>query len=41
MVQYLAQLPDTQYAVIDPQGKVTGLLSQAKVVAAITGKPLR
>ncbi len=41
LVQYLSQLPDTQYAVIDPQGKVTGLLSQAKVVAAITGKPLR
>lgn len=41
LVQYLAQLPDSHYAVIDPHGKVTGLLSQAKVVAAITGKPLR
>ncbi|MFC8303395.1 site-2 protease family protein [Specibacter sp. NPDC057265] len=41
LVQYLAQLPDTEYAVIDPQGRITGLLSQAKVVAAITGKPLR
>ncbi|WP_104091557.1 site-2 protease family protein [Arthrobacter sp. GMC3] len=38
LVQYLSQLPDTEYAVIDDHGRVTGLLSQAKVVAAITGK---
>ncbi|PYI66345.1 site-2 protease family protein [Arthrobacter livingstonensis] len=38
LVQYLSQLPDTEYAVIDARGRVTGLLSQAKVVAAITGK---
>ncbi|MGO4385380.1 M50 family metallopeptidase [Specibacter sp. RAF43] len=38
LVQYLSQLKDTEYAVIDPQGRVTGLLSQAKVVAALTGK---
>lgn len=38
LVAYLAKLPDTQYAVIDPQGKVTGLLSQSVVVRAITGK---
>lgn len=40
LVTYLSQLPDTEYAVIDLHGKVTGLLSQAKVVAAITGKSL-
>lgn len=40
LIQYLAQLPDSEYAVINLDGKVTGLLSQAKVVAAITGKPL-
>ncbi|NVM98029.1 site-2 protease family protein [Arthrobacter sp. SDTb3-6] len=38
LVQYLSQLPDTEYAVIDSHGRVTGLLSQTKVVAAITGK---
>jgi len=38
LVQYLSQLPDTEYAVIDEGGRVTGLLSQARVVAAITGK---
>lgn len=38
LVQYLSQLPDTQYAVVNRDGRVTGLLSQAKVVAAITGK---
>jgi len=37
-VEYLSKLPDTEYVVVDPQGRVTGLLSQAKVVAAITGK---
>ena len=40
LVSYLAQLPDTEYAVINLDGKVTGLLSQAKVVAAMTGKPI-
>ncbi|WP_343317316.1 site-2 protease family protein [Arthrobacter sp. TMP15] len=40
LVAYLSQLPDMEYAVIDVEGRVTGLLSQAKVVAAITGKPL-
>lgn len=40
LVSYLAQLPDTEYAVINRDGKITGLLSQAKVVAAITGKPI-
>ncbi|ALE92128.1 peptidase M50 [Arthrobacter alpinus] len=38
LIQYLSALPDTEYAVIDEHGRVTGLLSQAKVVAAITGK---
>lgn len=38
LVQYLSGLADTEYAVIDSVGRVTGLLSQAKVVAAITGK---
>lgn len=41
LVSYLAQLPDTEYAVINVDGKVTGLLSQAKVVAAMTGKGLQ
>lgn len=40
LVAYLAKLPDTEYAVINLEGRVTGLLSQAKVVAAITGKPV-
>lgn len=40
LVAYLAQLPDTEYAVINLDGRVTGLLSQTKVVAAITGKPV-
>lgn len=38
LVQYLSALPDKDYAVIDHSGRVTGLLSQAKVVQAITGK---
>lgn len=38
LVQYLAQLHGTEYAVIDPRGQVTGLLHQSEVVAAITGK---
>lgn len=38
LVQYLSALPDKDYAVIDAQGSVVGLLSQEKVVSAITGK---
>ncbi|PYH01873.1 site-2 protease family protein [Arthrobacter stackebrandtii] len=38
LVTYLSQLPDVEYAVVDPLGRVTGLLTQARVVAAITGK---
>lgn len=38
LVTYLSQLPDTQYAVVNRDGRITGLLSQARVVAAITGK---
>lgn len=41
LVQYLAQLAGSEYAVIDRRGHVTGLLHQATVVAAITGKPQR
>ncbi|GAA1050528.1 site-2 protease family protein [Arthrobacter russicus] len=40
LVQYLAQLSGSEYAVIDPRGQVTGLLRQRVVVAAITGKSL-
>ena len=39
LVQYLAQLAGSEYAVIDLRGQVTGVLRQAVVVAAITGKP--
>jgi Zn-dependent protease len=38
LVQYLAQLAGSEYAVINAKGQVTGLLSQTAVVAAITGK---
>lgn len=38
LVEYLSALPDKEYAVIDQSGRVIGLLSQAKVVSAITGK---
>ncbi|WP_026818465.1 site-2 protease family protein [Arthrobacter castelli] len=41
LVQYLAQLAGSEYAVIDRGGRVTGLLHQATVVAAITGKQQR
>ncbi|UWX95772.1 site-2 protease family protein [Arthrobacter zhaoxinii] len=41
LVQYLAQLQGSEYAVIDRDGTVTGLLRQAAVVAAVTGKPAR
>lgn len=39
LIQYLAQLAGSEYAVIDPRGMVTGLLRQSVVVAAITGRP--
>lgn len=39
LVQFLAKLPGSEYAVIDRQGRVTGLLHQATVISAITGKP--
>ncbi|WP_028278723.1 site-2 protease family protein [Arthrobacter sp. H5] len=39
LVQFLARLAGSEYAVIDRQGRVTGLLQQAVVVAAITGRP--
>lgn len=38
LVQYLAQLAGQEYAVIDRDGTVTGLLRQATVLDAITGK---
>jgi Zn-dependent protease len=38
LVQYLAGLAGTEYAVTDADGRVTGLLSQSTVVRAITGK---
>lgn len=41
LIQYLAQLDGQEYAVVDHNGKVTGLLRQATVVTAITGKPVR
>lgn len=41
LVQYLAQLAGNEYAVIDRHGRVTGMLHQSAVVAAITGKDLR
>jgi Zn-dependent protease len=41
LIQYLAQLDGQEYAVVDHQGKVTGLLGQSAVVAAITGKGVR
>ncbi|WP_138413672.1 site-2 protease family protein [Sinomonas gamaensis] len=41
LVQYLAQLQGTEYAVVDAAGRVVGLLSQRAVVAAISGRPVR
>ena len=38
LIQYLSQLDGHEYAVVDHQGTVTGLLAQNVVVAAITGK---
>ncbi|MBG6180005.1 site-2 protease family protein [Arthrobacter sp. CAN_A1] len=39
LVQFLAKLPGSEYAVIDRLGRVTGLLHQSTVISAITGKP--
>jgi Zn-dependent protease len=41
LLQFLSQLDGRHYAVVDHNGKVTGLLSQDAVLAAITGKPRR
>lgn len=41
LVQYLAQLAGTEYAVVDAGGRVVGLLSQSDVVAAISGRQAR
>jgi Zn-dependent protease len=41
LVQYLAQLEGHEYAVVDHNGRVTGLLRQSAVVTAITGKDIR
>lgn len=41
LIQYLAQLAGTEYAVVDATGRVVGLLSQRDVVAVISGRPVR
>jgi Zn-dependent protease len=41
LIKYLAQVDGQEYAVVDHQGNVTGLLGQSAVVAAITGKGVR
>ncbi|XAS69224.1 site-2 protease family protein [Micrococcaceae bacterium Sec5.7] len=41
LIQYLAQLDGQEYAVVDHNGKVTGLLRQSTVVTAMTGKRVR
>lgn len=41
LVSYLAKLQGSEYAVIDRDGAVTGLLRQGAVVTAVTGKPAR
>jgi Zn-dependent protease len=38
LIQYLAQLEGQDYAVVDRDGRVTGLLRQSTVLKAITGK---
>ena len=38
LVQYLAQIEGQDYAVVDREGAVTGLLRQSAVLRAITGK---
>ncbi len=40
LVQFLARLEGSEYAVVNRQGSVTGLLHQRTVVQAITGKHL-
>lgn len=39
LIGYLATLEGSEYAVIDEQNHIIGLLEQANIVAAITGKP--
>ena len=41
LVQYLAKLNGSEYAVIDREGRVIGLLRQGAVIAAVTGKAAR
>jgi hypothetical protein len=41
LIQYLARLEGGEYAVVDHNGTVTGLLRQQAVVTAITGKEAR
>ncbi|MEV7604343.1 site-2 protease family protein [Paenarthrobacter sp. NPDC089322] len=41
LIQYLAKLEGGEYAVVDHNGTVTGLLRQQAVVTAITGKEAR
>jgi Zn-dependent protease len=41
LIQFLSQLEGHEYAVVDHNGTVTGLLSQNAVVVAITGKAAR
>jgi CBS-domain-containing membrane protein len=41
LISFLSQLEGRHYAVVDHNGRVTGLLSQDAVVAAITGKRQR
>jgi Zn-dependent protease len=38
LIQYLAQLDGLEYAVVDRDGTVTGLLRQSAVLGALTGK---
>lgn len=40
LIQYLAELAGSEYAVVDSRGLVTGLLRQQVVVATVTGKPI-
>jgi Zn-dependent protease len=41
LLQFLSQLEGRHYAVVDHNGRVTGLLSQDAVLAAVTGRPIR
>lgn len=41
LVEYLAKLQGSEYAVIDGDGGVVGLLTQSAVLAAISAKPAR